>query len=126
MTSICHVTFRGLNLSRAFNDNDRSLQQCIDVLISPQHVAKVSAITLETISVASIFEAETFCKKFVHKLTNVEQIVIRRCQPMFLEKFFMFLTRSSGYDNYSCLSSDSHSGRSFSQSSAKRRASDSG
>ena len=127
LTSICHVTFRCLNLSKAFAKNERSLLQCIDVLVSPQHVSKVSTITLDTISVDSIFEAETFCKKFVQKLTNVEQIIIRRCQPMFLEKFFMFVTNAStaasaDYENSTNLSSYNFSGRSHSQSLAKRKA----
>ena len=66
------------------------------MLVSPQHVTKVSQLTLESVSVATIFDAETFCKRFVSKLPNIEHLVIKRCQPMFLEKFFMIV---AGDDN---------------------------
>ena len=78
MTSVCSVTFARLNLTRVFR-RDNTLLQCLEVLVSEQHGRKVQKVTLDGVSIETIFDAETFCKKFVNRLLKVEELVVSKC-----------------------------------------------
>ena len=92
LTSIFEVYVVKLNLSRFLDAESSSLLSCFDVLISDQHNKKIQTVCLDGVSISSIFDAETFCKRFFNKLTNVERLEIKKCQPMLIEKFFMSLS----------------------------------
>ena len=53
-------------------------------------MAKVSRVILDGITTDSIFDAESFCKKFFNRLIKVDHLALKSCKPMLIEKFFMF------------------------------------
>ena len=71
MTSITAVTFQNLRLTQALKDQHNSLVGCFKELTSDRNGWKVQQVVLENVSVETIFDAETFCKKFYNKLTKV-------------------------------------------------------
>ena len=91
MTSVTKVKINGLNLAKYLTKDDQSssMLECLEQLTSEANGWKVKEIELKNVSVSTIFEAETLCKKFFNKLTAVESLKIIKCQSMFLEKFFM-------------------------------------
>ena len=98
MTSVCEVTFTGLNLTRIFKQKDNeqnSLLECFDSLFSRQHARKISKVKLDRLSTDTIFDVETFCKKFLSRLMQVDELVILKCQPMFIDKMFHTMTDSN-------------------------------
>ena len=95
LTSIDTVSFTGLNLTKVFKcttDGNNCLLQCLDVLSAKQHNRKISRLILTGITIDSIFDAETFCKKFVSRLTQIEELTISKCQPMFIDKFLLSIS----------------------------------
>lgn len=104
MTSVCEVIFSGVNLTRTFmgkessnKNNNCSLLQCFEELLSRQHARKISKIVLDGVATDTIFDVETFCKKFLNRLVQIEEFTIQKCQPMFIDK--MFFTLTSGKKN---------------------------
>ena len=92
LTSVSSVSFTGLNLTKVFKQQqgaENTLLQCLEELTSRQHNRKISKLTLTGISIDSIFDAETFCKKFVSRLLQIDELIVNKCQPMFIEKFFL-------------------------------------
>ena len=91
MTSVTKVKISGLNLAKylTLGDQSSSMMECLEQLTVEANGWKVNEIELENVSVSTIFEAETLCKKFFNKLSAVESLKITKCQSMFLEKFFM-------------------------------------
>ena len=92
LTSVSSVSFTGLNMTKVFKQqqgSENTLLQCLEELTSRQHNRKISKLTLTGVTIDSIFDAETFCKKFVSRLLQIDELIINKCQPMFIEKFFL-------------------------------------
>lgn len=89
LTSLDTVCFTGLDLTWACAAQNNCLIKCFSVLTSQRHNRKIRRLVLTGVSIGTIFDAESFCKKFVNKLMQIEQLEIARCQPMFIDKFFL-------------------------------------
>ena len=92
LTSLEKVCFSEINLTRAFRNEPSSLLECLDKLVTKRHVMKITKIELSSVTIDSIFDAETFCKRFFNRLVQVKELVISKCKPMFIEKFLIFTT----------------------------------
>ena len=77
MRCICEVSLVGINLTREMAGSSTALMECLEEVASPGRNQKIGKVRMVNLSTDSIFEAETFCKKFVNKLRNVRTYEIK-------------------------------------------------